>query len=340
VASSGSTRRVDWICLIGRHRVSRTRTCCRSSLPGPKPTEQTLVPGGAAGGHVSGTCLQFRKVVPSFTPHSWVSERGEVPQLAIVKRVGRHHVWLVLLSPTYCSPFHRKATTGWPRSTLPLHPPTPQALPRSAPAVTRPWSVSLSPSPSLPPLSLFFAASGAPASPRVLAHGHSRSTSDKFGRRLQRCGLVSRALGTEVVRPLSAEENLDRPNVDGERPNSLEPRVLFGFEHTELCYSQLPRLGLGLRATRRSASSDGVGGSRGEKEKLCVGQATRGDHDASLASLRALVARCPRHLQRSLSIERSRLSRAICEGLGPSRERGNPSPHGQDEHSLAQNGGD
>ena len=262
--------------------------------------------------------------MPSFTPHSWVSERGEVPQLAIVKRVGRHHVWLVLLSPTYCSPFHRKATTGWPRSTLPLHPPTPQALPRSAPAVTRPWSVSLSP--SLPPLSLFFATSGAPASPRVLAHGHSRSTSFGSAAACNACDPCRGRGGQRSSVPFRRRKISIAQTWTASDPTLVEPRVLFGFEHTELCYPQLPRLGLGLRATRRSASSDGVGGSRGEKEKLCVGQATRGDHDASLASLRALVARCPRHLQRSLSIERSRLSWAICEGLGAKSERGKSIP--------------
>lgn len=58
-------------------------------------------------------------------------------------------------------------------------------------------------------------------------------------------------------------------------PTLVEPRVPFESEHTELCYSQLLRLRLGLRATRGSAPSDGVAGSRGEKEKSAWGSDKR-----------------------------------------------------------------
>lgn len=101
---------------------------------------------------------------------------------------------------------------------------------------------------------------------------------------------MSRALGTDSPfrsRKISIAQTW---TTHRERTNPTLPAFPLGSTRWSYAYLQLPRLHTTThvrpRGVQRQVTITSRRLARRKEKKLCVGQATRGDHDASLASLR------------------------------------------------------
>lgn len=199
-------------------------------------------------------------------------------------------------------------------------------------------SVSLSPVSVETSLSLFFAASNAPASRRVLAYGHSRNTSDAFISRLHRCDPCRGRWGgrSSLFRRRRRKISIAQTWTASD-PTTLvlNPAFPLGLE-MELCYSQLPRLRHGPTCDS-GGSTPSIGASRRSARKRKSLRGAKGDEEALMTlpsrpcAPSSLIVR---GIFTTIAVDRgiTALLDDTRGGRDQGRARGNPTnPRGQDE---------